>query len=303
MAANHPSELRALARLLAGRHVVALTGAGCSTESGIPDYRGPESKPRTVGPMQYREFVGQDAARARYWARSVIGWPRIRDARPNAGHRALARLEDAGVIAGIITQNVDGLHHAAGSRRVIELHGSLARVLCLGCGSEVSRSVLQERLLALNPGFPRPAEPGMRNGDGRIAPDGDAELSASAMERFCVPGCRTCGGVLKPDVVFFGENVPRPRVAEAWRLYETADVLLIAGTSLTVYSGRRFSDRARAEGRTIAIINMGPTRADEAAAIKLEGRLGTALPDVASLLLTASLRDAPLRPARRAPIP
>ncbi|HET7463615.1 MAG TPA: NAD-dependent protein deacetylase, partial [Longimicrobium sp.] len=271
------SGMEALLKLLRGRRTVVLAGAGCSTESGIPDYRGPESLQRARKPVQYQEFVRSEAARVRYWARSTAGWPRIARARPNAAHQALARLERAGAVAGIITQNVDGLHHAAGSRRVVELHGSLASVRCLECGGAVPRGNFQARLQALN-------------ADTRLwseieaAPDGDAELPAAAVERFRVPGCAGCGGVMKPDVVFFGENVPRERVDEAWRLFGEGDVLLVAGSSLTVYSGRRFIYRATEQAIPVAVVNLGPTRADDVAAAKVEGRLGEVLPRVADAL-------------------
>jgi NAD-dependent deacetylase sirtuin 4 len=272
-----PQALEPLLDLLRGRRAVVLAGAGCSTESGIPDYRGPGSKPRA--PMQYGEFVRSEAARVRYWARSAVGWRQFSAARPNAGHFALAELEDAGVVRGIITQNVDGLHHAAGSRRVVELHGSLAAVRCLSCGQREARDAWQARLLALNADWSA-----RLTGEVEQAPDGDAELPAWAMESFHVPGCTACGGVIKPDVVFFGENVPKEWVEDAWSLFGEADVLLVAGSSLTVYSGRRFIYRAQQDGVPIGIINIGPTRADEMAAAKVEGPLGTILPRLAEAL-------------------
>lgn len=276
-ASSGTEALEPLLELLRGRRAVVLAGAGCSTESGIPDYRGPDAKPRA--PIQYGEFVRSDAARVRYWARSAVGWPRFSAARPNAGHQALAELEAAGAVQGIITQNVDGLHHAAGSRRVVELHGSLASVRCLGCGDVSPRGAFQERLLAGN------AEWAERlTGAVEQAPDGDAELPQWAMEAFRVPACERCGGVIKPDVVFFGENVPAQRVEDAWRLFAEADVLLVAGSSLTVYSGRRFIYRAQQDGVPIGIINIGPTRADEMAAAKVEGPLGRILPRLAEAL-------------------
>jgi NAD+-dependent protein deacetylase sirtuin 4 len=271
--------LRPLLDLLRGRRAVVLAGAGCSTESGIPDYRGPEGSLRTRKPLQYQDFVRSEAARTRYWARSAVGWPRFSAARPNAAHRALARLEEDGAVAGVITQNVDGLHQAAGSRRVVELHGSLASVGCLQCGRTEPRAGFQRRLLADNAGWAARLE-----GEVEQAPDGDAELPAWALESFRVPGCAACGGVVKPDVVFFGENVPAGRVDEAWRLFADGDVLLVAGSSLTVYSGRRFVYRARQEGVPIGIVNLGPTRADEMAAARVEGRLGDVLPRLADAL-------------------
>ncbi|HEX9109778.1 MAG TPA: NAD-dependent protein deacetylase [Longimicrobiales bacterium] len=275
--------LEAVLDVLRGRRLVALAGAGCSTESGIPDYRGPEGSLRTRKPIQYQEFIRGESARVRYWARSTVGWPRMAAARPNPGHNALARLEEAGRVRGIITQNVDGLHHAAGSRRVVELHGSLAQVRCLSCAEAVSREHWQATLAAANPAFTRWLA-GVAGGV-ETAPDGDAELPAHALEGFVVPACDACGGIMKPDVVFFGENVPRRRVDEAWRLFGEGEVLLVVGSSLTVYSGRRFVDRARADGVPVVVLNVGPTRADECAAAKLEGRLGVVLPTIAGRLM------------------
>lgn len=280
--------LPALLDLLRGRRVVVLAGAGCSTESGIPDYRGPEGSLRTRKPVQYQEFVRSEAARVRYWARGTAGWTRFSAARPNAGHHALARLEEGGPVRGIITQNVDGLHHAAGSRRVVELHGSLAAVRCLECGGSEPRGDFQLRLLGLNAEWAERLARAAAEGAVEAAPDGDAELPAWAVESFRVPGCAACGGVLKPDVVFFGENVPARTVEEAWSLFGEADVLLVAGSSLTVYSGRRFIYRAQQEGVPIAVVNLGPTRADEMAAAKVEGPLGRVLPRLADELLGRS---------------
>jgi NAD-dependent SIR2 family protein deacetylase len=274
-------DLAPLADLLRGRRVAVLVGAGCSTESGIPDYRGPDTGQRKRSPIQYREFVESEAARRRYWARSTVGWRRIAAARPNAAHVALAELETAGIVAGLITQNVDGLHEAAGSRNVVELHGSLAAVICLACGERTARDEFQRHLLTLNADWAahlaqRELEP---------APDGDAELPAAALEHFRVPSCGACGtGVVKPDVVFFGENVPRSRLDEAWRVFEMGDVLLVAGSSLTVYSGRRFVYRAIESAMPVAIVNVGPTRADDVAAVKIERRLGAVLPVLSSML-------------------
>ncbi len=268
-----------LLELLMGRRVVVLSGAGCSTESGIPDYRGPDGRHQARRPVMYQEFVSRPEARARYWSRSAVGWPRFARATPNAAHRALARLEEMGAVAGVITQNVDGLHQAGGSRRMLELHGSLARVRCLECGETTSRRKVQERLGELNPDYaPRLA--------GLVA-DGDAQLEAGAEEGFRVPACRICNGVLKPDVVFFGENVPRERVERAWRIYEAAELLLVVGSSLTVYSGRRFVMRAEKDGRPVGIVNLGPTRGDEAARVKVEGRVGRVLPQLAELMEAA----------------
>lgn len=272
-----------LVGLLRGRRAVVLAGAGCSTESGIPDYRGPEGSLRTRTPVQYNDFVRSEAARVRYWARATVGWPRFSSARPNAAHRALAELEAAGRVSGIITQNVDRLHHAAGSRNVVELHGSLAAVRCLACGGRTPRSVFQERLLAANAEWAERLAARTPDGDIASAPDGDAELPAWALEGFRVPACE-CGGVIKPDVVFFGENVPAGTVEDAWRVFGEGEVLLVVGSSLTVYSGRRFIYRANETGVPIAIVNVGPTRADAIAAVKVEGRLGDVLPRLAESL-------------------
>ena len=202
-------------------------------------------------------------------------------ARPNAAHFALANLEDAGVLPGVITQNVDGLHGAAGSRRVVELHGSLAAVRCLDCGDRTARDAFQQRVLELNAEWARQVAPV----EHEAAPDGDAELPASALENFRVPDCDACGtGVIKPDVVFFGENVPRARLDEAWNIFGDGDVLLVLGSSLTVYSGRRFIYRAGEIGMPIAVMNVGPTRADDVAAVKIEATLGEALPALAACL-------------------
>lgn len=272
-----PETTDALVSLLRGRRVVALTGAGISTESGIPDYRGPKTRHKARNPIQYRAFVGSAEAQARYWARSVVGWPRMSAAQPNPAHRALAELERAGLLAGIITQNVDRLHARAGSRRVVELHGALAEVRCLSCGLIEDRDALQARLLAANPGWQvrTPAE---------LAPDGDAELQQALIDGFEAVGCLSCAGVLKPDVVFFGENVSKPVTAAAWRLYAEAEVLLVVGSSLTVFSGYRFVRRAAAESVPVAIVNLGPTRGDHAASVRVDGEAGAVLPRVAAAL-------------------
>ncbi len=267
-----------LSRLLVGRRVVALAGAGMSTESGIPDYRGPETARRARNPMQARQFVADPAARARYWARSMSGWPRIAAARPNAAHQALAALERAGHLAGTITQNVDSLHQAAGSERIVELHGALARVRCLGCGAIEPRASLQERLIAENPGYALPSP------KTALAPDGDADLEHDAFADFHVPVCLGCGGVLKPDVVFFGENVPARVTEAAWALFDEGEVLLVVGSSLTVFSGYRFVRRASERGVPVAIVNLGPTRGDEHAALCVDARLGDLLPQLVAAL-------------------
>jgi NAD-dependent SIR2 family protein deacetylase len=267
--------LDVLAELIAGGDVVILSGAGLSTESGIPDYRGPSGLARRAEPMTYQTFTGGAAARRRYWARSHHGWRRIADAVPNAGHRAVAELQRRGLLAGIITQNVDGLHQAAGARQVIELHGSLHRVACLGCGQRTPRSALGQRLRAANPGWTAPVT--------QISPDGDAVLADEQADRFQVVDCLSCGGLLKPDVVFFGENVPRPRVQECCALAGRARVLLVLGSSLTVMSGYRFVRHAARLGIPVAIINSGPTRGDAHASLRLDAPLGRALTALTAL--------------------
>ncbi|AKT40275.1 NAD-dependent protein deacetylase [Chondromyces crocatus] len=271
-------DLHDLVRLLSGRRVVALTGAGCSTESGIPDYRGPTSSQRTRAPIQYQEFVRNPAARQRYWARSFAGWPRFADAQPNPAHRALGSLERAGILQGLITQNVDRLHHRAGNRHIIELHGALAEVRCLDCGHLEHRDELQDRLVRLNPGWAASAS--------TYQPDGDAEIEAAMIEGLVVPACIVCAGVLKPHVVFFGENVPRPTVEAAFAWVDAAEALLVAGSSLTVFSGFRFVRRAAERGIPVAIVNLGPTRGDPLAQLRVEGRLGELLPSLADQLTT-----------------
>jgi len=266
--------VEALLELMRTRRTAVLAGAGCSTESGIPDYRGPEGRLRSRKPMQLKEFIGSPEGRARYWSRSAVGWPIFSRAEPNATHHALAALERSGFLSGLITQNVDGLHHRAGSREVVELHGSLADVRCLDCDARIPRASFQEQLLVRN------AEWMTRFGGGAVAsaPDGDAEVAAQALSTFQVPACEACGGVMKPDVVFFGENVPKERVDAAWRLMDRAEALLVVGSSLTVFSGRRFVYGAQKAGIPVGIVNLGPTRADELAEVKVEGRLGEVLP-------------------------
>ena len=259
----------ALIELLRGKRVVALTGAGCSTESGIPDYRGPDAPPRKRPPIQHREFVDKPEWRRRYWARSMIGWPKISAAKPNPTHSAMARLEHTGVIAGTITQNVDGLHQAAGSREIVELHGALARVRCLTCETVVSRAEVQQRLRAANPEWWRDAsEPG-RDNQNEAAPDGDAEVD-TIYDSFEVVDCQACGGTLMPDVVFFGGSVPKPTLDAAWSTFDRAEVLLVVGSSLTVFSGYRFVRRAAERGVPVALVNRGPTRGDPHATLRVD---------------------------------
>jgi NAD-dependent SIR2 family protein deacetylase len=252
-----------LVALLRGRRVAVLTGAGMSTDSGIPDYRGPDSPPSN--PMTIRQFTSDPVFRQRYWARNHVGWGHMDETRPNAGHRALAELEHAGVASGVITQNVDLLHTKAGSRRVINLHGTYAQVICLDCGHTMPRSALGELLEAANPGFVERAE---AVGGIAVAPDADAVVGDTTS--FQIIDCLHCGGMLKPDIVYFGENVPKDRVDEAYSLVDGAEALLVAGSSLTVYSGYRFVHHAAALGIPIAIINWGRTRGDDLAAVKID---------------------------------
>ena len=262
--------------LLAGGDVLVLTGAGISTESGIPDYRGPDGK-RRVQPMQYSEFVGSSTARQRYWARSYVGWQRFSSAGPNAGHRAVASLQRAGVVGPVITQNVDGLHQAAGAAEVTELHGALERVVCLTCGDRTSRWDLDERMRQANPGY--------EVSSNEIRPDGDIALNALDVEDFVVPLCLVCGrDTLKPDVVFVGESVPKPVVEHCFTLPERARALLVLGSSLKVMSGYRFVRRAAAHGIPVGIITHGPTRGDGEATHRLDAPLGTTLTELVSRL-------------------
>lgn len=269
-----------LVDLLAGRRFVALTGAGCSTESGIPDYRGGgRTGPRN--PIQHDAFLRRREVRQRYWARATIGWARFRTAEPNPAHRALAALEAAGPLAGLITQNVDRLHHRAGSRRVVELHGALAEVRCLGCGAGEERDDVQGRLLEANPGWLETAS------EIQLRPDGDSELPGDLVAAFAVVGCRVCGGELKPDVVFFGGTVAERTLADAWALFARAEVLLVVGSSLTVYSGFRFVRRARELDLPIALVNQGPTRADDLVHTKISAAASEILADLERRLIPA----------------
>jgi NAD-dependent SIR2 family protein deacetylase len=253
--------------LLRGRTITALTGAGISTDSGIPDYRSPDSPPRN--PMTYQQFVGDEAFRRHYWARNHVGWQHVHRTHPNAGHRALATLEAAGVVRGVITQNVDLLHEDAGSRNVIDLHGRYDRVVCLTCGRVISRSHLAERLTALNPHFLEEVlGEHLTVADVEIAPDADAVIEQTS--HFVPAACEFCGGVLKPEIVYFGETVPRERVERAYALVDDADALLVAGTSLTVQSGLRFVRHAAQAGKTVVIVNRGETRGDPLATLKVE---------------------------------
>ncbi|MGX6605541.1 NAD-dependent protein deacetylase [Micromonosporaceae bacterium Da 78-11] len=252
--------------------VVVLSGAGLSTDSGIPDYRGPSGSARRSTPMTYQAFTRDPVARRRYWARSHLGWRHIGDARPNDGHRAVAGLQELGRLDGIITQNVDGLHQAAGATGVVELHGNLGRIVCLDCGELTDRREQARRLDEANPDFAGVAS--------AINPDGDAELDDAALDGFTVVDCLRCGGMLKPDVVYFGETVPPDRVAHSFALVGSARTLLVLGSSLTVMSGRRFVLRAAKEGIRIAIVNRGVTRGEPYSGLVIDAPLGIVLPNL-----------------------
>ena len=268
-----------LGELVGRGGVCVLSGAGLSTESGIPDYRGPSGVLHARLPMTIAEFRGSPEARQRYWARAHVGWRRIQAARPSAGHRAVAVLQEAGVLRGIITQNVDGLHQAAGARDVVELHGTLNRVVCLECGARSSRKALDHRLRAANPDLDCDHEAPASS------PDGDAELAEEQVARFRLAGCECCGAdLLKPDVVFFGEDVPRFRVQRCFELLDASACLLVLGSSLTVMSGLRFVHRARQARIPVAIVNRGATRGDPLADLKVDAALGEVLPTLAGAL-------------------
>lgn len=273
--AEGPEAVGQLADLLRDRTWTALTGAGASTDSGIPDYRGPTSVRAT--PMQFSEFIGAASAQQRYWARSYLGWERMGTARPNAAHRALVELESAGLV-GVVTQNVDGLHARAGSRLVVSLHGEIAWVVCLDCGTRVDRAEVQRWLRDLNPGLVGrpPAE------HAELRPDGDAVVEE--WQQFVLASCAACGGRLKPDVVFFGESVPKDRVQLAYDLVDAGQVLVVLGSSLTVMSGLRFVRHLAKQGRDVAIVNRGVTRGDPLATLKIDGGCAETLVPLVSAL-------------------
>ncbi len=249
--------------------LVVLTGAGVSTSSGIPDYRDEQGEWKRARPVEFRPFMTDARVRQRYWARSAVGWPVISRSAPNAAHHAIARLESSGLVSLVITQNVDGLHEAAGSRNVIDLHGRLHLVRCMQCSQTLPRAELQQQLLADNPAWAQI--------EGRVAPDGDVDLDGRDYSGFLVPECPKCGGIYKPDVVFFGESVPRERVDRAFEGVAQADALLVVGSSLMVYSGFRFAEAAAAAGKPIAAVNLGRTRADHLLALKISEPCGEAL--------------------------
>jgi NAD-dependent SIR2 family protein deacetylase len=266
----HDADLDALRRFVqAHPRLFVLTGAGVSTASGIPDYRDLEGGWKRPPPVTLQAFTGSATTRARYWARSLVGWRRFGAAQPNDTHRALARLEDDGRVEVLLTQNVDGLHQRAGSRNVIDLHGRLDEVRCLGCERRMPRAQLQRELEWRNPDW--------LSFEAADAPDGDADLDGHDFSTFDVPECAVCGGLLKPDVVFFGENVPRERVERARLVLATSDAMLVVGSSLMVFSGFRFAREAAALGKPVAAINLGRTRADDLLALKIEADCGTAL--------------------------
>lgn len=269
--ASAASGVEELARMLEGRGIVVLSGAGLSTESGIPDYRGVSGTLRHHTPMTYQEFTGSEEGRRRYWARSHAGWRRIARADPNTGHRAVEALRRSGHVSGVITQNVDGLHRAAGTRDAVELHGGLNRVVCLDCGRTTARAELDVRLRGLNEDFAGTT-------DGRVNPDGDVELPEDVVRSFRIAPCAACGGVLKPDVVFFGESVPRPRVQRCVDLVDAARGLLVLGSSLSVMSGLRFVRQSAKAGKPVAIVNQGATRGDDRAGVRVALPLGSVLP-------------------------
>jgi NAD-dependent SIR2 family protein deacetylase len=266
-----------LTDLLGLGNAVVLSGAGLSTESGIPDYRGPSGAQRQHTPMTFQTFRDDPVARHRYWARSFLGWRQMANARPNSGHHAVTALQRAGRLDGIITQNVDGLHQASGATAVTELHGGLDRVVCQGCSALLARAEMDRMLRAANPSFEAEAL--------RINPDGDAELADDDLAGFTMVDCPTCdGGPLKPDVVFFGETVPRPRVDHCFELVDAARSLVVLGSSLTVMSGFRFVLRARKIGVPVAIVNQGATRGDGYADVRVDAALGVVLPELAARL-------------------
>lgn len=270
-----------LVNLLTERRLAVLTGAGISTDSGIPDYRGPDSPPSN--PMTIQQFLSGPVFRQRYWARNHIGWRHMAARRPNAGHRAVAALERAGLVTGVITQNVDLLHTKAGSQTVVNLHGTYAQVVCLSCGHTMTRAALAVELERLNPGFTERAEVGSIG----VAPDADATVEDTATFRYL--DCPRCGGILKPDIVYFGDSVPKDRVQRAYALVDAADALVVAGSSLTVYSGYRFVRHAAASGKPVAIINRGTTRGDDLATVRIDSGCSEILALLASELPAQNL--------------
>eukprot|EP01116_Phalansterium_solitarium_P002500 TRINITY_DN12551_c0_g1_i1.p1 TRINITY_DN12551_c0_g1~~TRINITY_DN12551_c0_g1_i1.p1 ORF type:complete len:339 (-),score=54.10 TRINITY_DN12551_c0_g1_i1:66-1058(-) len=291
-------DFQSLADFVASRKdLVVISGAGLSTESGIPDYRSPNGAySKGHKPINHMEFVSSPRTRQRYWARSLAGWEKMIQSRPNAGHEALARLERNGFVRQIITQNVDRLHQRAGSRRVVELHGHMEAVACLQCRSESPRADMQRALRGLNPDWVALAAlaPGAEGGQASVRPDGDVEMVGVQYDLFRVPPCQHCGGVLKPTVVFFGDNVARSVVDFCMDAVHKSDGVLVVGSSLMVFSSFRFVRAASEKGISVAIVNVGPTRGDELAALKVEARCGDVLPRLHAALsgsASASYRD------------
>jgi NAD-dependent SIR2 family protein deacetylase len=275
-----PDELEPLIDLLRAGDVLVLTGAGISTDSGIPDYRGPDGRERHASPMTIDRFLSSPSERQRYWARSHVGWERFASARPNTAHRSVTHLQAAGHLVGVVTQNVDGLHQAAGTRDVIDVHGRLDAVVCLGCDARRPRVELALRFEALNPGFRTRV-----GADASVVrPDGDVVLTDEDVAGFGVPDCRACGGILKPDVVMFGELLPRDRYAGALSLVERARSLVVLGSSLAVGSGFRFVIDAARRGIPIAVVTRGRTRGDDLASLKVDAPLAAVLPAVVDTL-------------------
>ena len=256
--------------------IVAITGAGVSTDSGIPDYRDAEGNWKRRAPVQFRDFVEKAHVRRRYWARSMSGWPAFQEARPSAAHHALAALESAGRLSAVVTQNVDDLHRWAGSRRIVDLHGRLSRVRCLDCGRRSSRARLQQVLLERNGGFEARTV--------SLAPDGDADLEDAEYSRFTVPDCARCGGMLKPDVTFYGETIPPPRTRQAEAAVENVDAVLVIGSSLMVFSAYRLVRNAALAGIPVIALNLGRTRADDLLSGKIRAPAGEVMPELARTL-------------------
>jgi NAD-dependent SIR2 family protein deacetylase len=270
------SDLTTAAEIIGRGGVVVLSGAGLSTESGIPDYRGPDGAySRNHTPITYQLFRDEPRGRHRYWARSYLGWPFMRDRQPNAGHLSIAALGSHGLVSGVITQNVDSLHHKAGSSTVIDLHGRLDTVMCMTCGLRGSRDALQDRIASFNADWEGVAT--------SFNPDGDVEIADSAVESFVMVDCSSCSGPLKPDVVYFGESVPPARVADSYALVDRAASLLVLGSSLQVYSGRRFVTHAHKLGLPIVIINQGETKSDDLATVRIDAPLGATLSTLSSM--------------------
>lgn len=288
---NWHAELPLLRTALAAGPFVVLTGAGLSTGSGIPAYRDAEGRWAHPAPVQHQAFMRDEAVRRRYWARSFVGWRRFGQAQPNAGHHALAALERQGHVHTVITQNVDGLHLVAGSHAVIELHGALRQVVCMNCGRRHERAQVQAWLEALNPSF----DPQAAESTAHAAPDGDAHLRDAVYEGFVMPVCPSCDGMLKPDVVFYGDNVPRKRVADAQAAVHESAGLLVVGSSLMVYSGYRFAEQAHRLGKPVVAINQGVTRADALLSLKVEGDCGAVLQVLAAAIKAHEPDGTPLQ--------